>query len=128
MTIQYFTVDGRCIIDRSTVGSRYLEMRDGYHPVTNDSMWQDDKRMRPPMICIFEGVTPALGASMAHEDIKVLFTEMTAIRRCHKQPSVSKMWLRALANMFRSILKVGLPTIIFIFIAYFVIMSMIQGY
>ena len=128
MIVQYFMADGRCIIEKSAINARYIEMRDGDHPITNDSVWQDNKRRRQPIMVVFEGCLSPLGADMTEEDVISLLTEIELIKLGFKKPTVSKMWGRALARLFGQITKVGLSGLIFLFIAYFVIMSMIEGY
>lgn len=127
MMIQYFTVDGRCIITKSNVNARYIELPDGYHPISNDSVWQDDKRMRQPILSIFEGVTPPLGADMSEEDLKNLMREIELIKLGFKKPSVSKMWMRLLAQIGQVIWKYGAMAFIAVFIGYFLVQAMIGG-
>lgn len=127
MIIQYFTVDGRCKIEKSNVNARYIEMPDGDHPITNDSVWQDDKRTRQPILCIFEGVTPPLGADMSAEDIESLLTEIELIKLGFKKASVSKMWWRALERVMDFIVKKGLYIGVIAFALFFVGQAMLQG-
>jgi len=119
MMIQYFTVDGRCLIEKSNIDARYIEMRDGYHPITNDSVWQDDTRMRPPILAIFEGVTPPLGADMTDEDLETLLKEIELIKLGFKKPSVSKMFWRALVAFGQWFKSYAIPIGVGLTIVYF---------
>ena len=127
MIIQYFTAEGRCIIEKTRLSARYLEMRDGDHPLTNDSVWQDDKRTRQPILVIHEGCLGPFGADMTEEDIISIMTEIELIKLSYKKPSVSKMWTRAIARMFEWIVSKGLMILIIAMIGYFVLQSILQG-
>jgi hypothetical protein len=127
MMIQYFTVDGRCVIEKANVNARYIEMRDGYHPITNDSVWQDSKRLKPPVMAIFEGVLGPLGSDMSVQDVKGILLEVQIIKRSHKTQSISKMWMRALARVFEFVYTRGIPIGIIIFALYFVGSAMLKG-
>ena len=59
MRILYFMVDGRAKMEKTNVNPRLLEMPDGYHPLTNDSVWQDAKRRMDPLLIIIQGVRGA---------------------------------------------------------------------
>jgi len=98
MKLIYWTVDGREIIENWKVNSRILEEPDGYHPVTNDSVWQDSKRRLPARMMITQGVTPPFGAKMAHEDMKAILTEKIIAEHGFKHPVISKRWMRAFSN------------------------------
>ena len=128
MMIQYFTVDGRCVIERSNVNARYIEMRDGYHPITNDSVWQDNLRRRQPIMAIFEGVLGPLGSDMSVEDVKGILREVQIIKRSHKSQSISKMWARALQRIFQFILTAGVPTAIIIFAIIIIAQALLEGF
>ena len=127
MMIQYFTVDGRCVIERSNVDARYIEMRDGYHPISNDSVWQDDKRRRQPIMAIFEGILGPLGSDMGVEDVRGLLREAQIIKRSHKSQSISKMWARALQRILKFILTMGLPTAIILFAIVIIAQALMEG-
>lgn len=99
MKLIYLTVDGRELTENWKVNSRILEEPDGYHPVTNDSVWQDSKRLRPPRMIIIQGVTPPFGAIMAHEDMKAILKEKIIAEHGFKHPSVSKIWVRWISNI-----------------------------
>ncbi len=48
MRVLYFTVDGRCVVEKTKLTKRLFEEPDGYHPVTNDSIWQHAWRVMDP--------------------------------------------------------------------------------
>lgn len=127
MIIQHFMADGRCIVEKSNINARYIELRDGDHPITNDGVWQDDKRTRQPIMVVFEGCLAPLGADMTEEDVRSIMTEIELIKMAMKRASVSKMWTRALARMFEAVFKYGLPALILIFVGYNIIQAMLAG-
>ena len=117
MKIFYLTVDGICKIENTRVRARNLEMPDGPHPVTNDSVWQDAKRIRPPVMIILQDVFGPLGASMAKEDVKIRIYEIKMATMAFKSPSLSKMWQRAFARFVEFAVKYGIWLVIGIVIA-----------
>lgn len=125
MIIQYFRTDGTCKIEKANVNARYIEMPDGMHPLTNDSVWQDDKRRRQPIVCIFEGVLPPLGADMTVEDVESILTEIELIKLGFKKVSVSKMWARAFARVVDFFISKALYIGIIIFVLYMIVQAML---
>ena len=127
MIIQYYRVDGTMKVERTKLNARYIEMPDGAHPVTHDSVYQDDKRTRQPILCIFEGVTPPLGADMTEEDLSSMMTEIELIKLSYKKPSFSKLWMRLFSQAFEWLFKRGAPIALFGFIAFVVMDSYFGG-
>jgi len=111
MKLVYLTVGGNATTESTKLRERFIEMPDGYHPVTNDSVWQDAKRRRDPMLFIIQGVRAPYGGTMAEKDVSLLLYEMELRERAFKPNSVSKMWWRALLRLFGAI-KNSLPMII----------------
>jgi len=124
MRILYFTNDGRTVVEKAKINARYLELPDGYHPITNDSIWQDSKRMRDPVLPVFEGVLGPIGSDMVEEDVKGILTEVEIIKKSHKNPQISKMWMRLLQRLGGWFFKYGIMMFIFIMIIYFGIQAM----
>jgi len=108
MKLIYLTVDGRARIENAKIGTRLVEEPDGYHPVTNDSVWQDAKRLKDGVMIVVQGVLGPYGASMTEADTLQVLYEIDIVERAFKPQSVSKMWQRALANAWAWILKYGL--------------------
>jgi len=125
--ILYFTNDGRVVIEKTNINARYLELPDGYHPITNDSIWQDSKRMRDPVLPVFEGVLGPLGSDMIETDVKTMITEAEIIKKSHKKLNISKMWVRVLQRMGSWLYKYGLLLFVSIFIIYTIIKAFIGG-
>ena len=125
--ILFATVDGQTTIERSNVNARYIEMRDGYHPITNDSVWQDSKRLRAPIMFIPEGVLGPLGSDMAERDVRGMLLEVEIIKRSHRNPSISKMWIRKLAALFDWIFKRGSIIMLMLMFGYVFITMATQG-
>jgi len=100
MKLVYLTVDGRELVSNWKVNSRILEMGDGYHPVTNDSVWQDSKRLLPARMVLIQGVLPPMGATMAHEDMRSILTEKIITEHGFRRSGVSTMLMRWLGNAF----------------------------
>jgi hypothetical protein len=124
MKILYLKVDGLCKVENWKVNARNLEMPDGPHPVTNDSIWQDSKRTGPPVMMVIQDVLGPYGASMASEDVKTRMYEVKLASMAFKQPSISRMWQRWLANAFEWFMKYGIILFIIAITGYYVIQSL----
>lgn len=118
MIVQYHRVDGTMRVEKTKLNARYIEMPDGYHPITNDGVWQDDRRKGPPMMVIVEGVLGPIGADMTETDVSGMLTEVEIVKRSHKPQHISRMWMRALQRFFDFVGSRGIPTLIVIFIGY----------
>ena len=127
MIIQNFYPDGTCIVERARVKSRFLELPDGYHPLTNDSVWMDNNRRRQPLLVVFDGCTGPLGADMTEQDLKTLLTEIELIKLAFKKPLISKMWFRWLQAAFKSLLTYGVGALVFVLFAYYIGLAITQG-
>ena len=123
MKILYLKVDGSCKTENWKVNARNLEMADGPHPVTNDSIWQDSKRTGPAVMMVIQDVFGPYGASMASEDVKTRMYEVKLASMAFKSPSVSRMWQRMLANAFAWFMKYGIILFIVAITGYSVIQS-----
>lgn len=100
MKLIYLTVDGRAKVETCRLGGeRMFETPDGYHPVTNDSIWQDAKRVKDSIMVIVQGVRGPYGATMEEKDVSLLLYDMELKERSFKAQSVSKMWARAFARL-----------------------------
>jgi hypothetical protein len=124
MKILYLKVDGSCKVENWKVNARNLEMPDGPHPVTNDSIWQDSKRTGPAVMMVIQDVFGPYGASMAAEDVKTRMYEVKLASMAFKQPSVSRMWQRMLANAFAFFMKYGIILFIVALVGYSVITTL----
>ncbi len=99
MKLMHLNVDGTVRMENARITQRMVEFPDGYHPKTNDSVWQDAKRKRPPVMISIEGVLPFYGGSMTAEDILHELYDVELSERAMKNQSVSKMnwrWIQAL--------------------------------
>ncbi len=112
MKLIYLTVDGRAKVENWTINARNVEMSDGPHPVTNDSVWQDSKRVGPAVMMILQDVFAPYGGSMASEDVKTRMYEVKLASMAFRSPSVSKKWQRQLANIFHWFMKYGIILLI----------------
>lgn len=97
MKLFYLTNEGSVRVENAKIGTRLLEMPDGYHPVTNDGIWQDAKRRAAPVMVLMQGVLGPYGSSMTEEDTLNVLLEIELAERAFKPQSVSKMWQRQLA-------------------------------
>lgn len=127
MRIVYITQDGRAIIDKTKTNPRLLEMPDGYHPITNDSVWQDANRILEPMMIVIQGVRGPLGATMENEDVSSVLYEIELEERAFRKPKVSKMWMRSLERIFDFLQTKGLYIAVIGFALYFIAQAMLQG-
>lgn len=127
MRILYFTVDGRCVPEKTkTTNARLLEMPDGYHPVPNDSVWQDAKRLMEPILVIVYGVRGPIGGTMETEDVSSVLYEIDMDEHAFKKPRISKMWARALGRFVDFFVSKGIYIAIIIFILYMIAQSMLE--
>ena len=127
MKLIYLTVDGRARMESSKIGTRMVEMPDRYHPLTNDSVWQDARRRADPAVVIIQGVLGPYGATMANHDIRVLLYEIKLAEKAFKPASVSKMWQRMLGRFVDWIMKYGIIVSVVLFIMYYVVQAMFGG-
>lgn len=127
MRIVYFKVDGRAQLEKTKTNPRLLEMPDGYHPVTNDSVWQDAKRLMEPILIIIQGVRGPYGGTMENEDVSSVLYEIELAERAFKKPRISKMWMRSLERIFDFIRTKGLYIGIIAFILYMLASSVMEG-
>jgi len=123
MKLVYAMVDGRAKVSNAKAYFRMIELPDGYHPITNDSVWQHDKRTLPPIMLITQGVLGPYGATMSQEDVKNTVYEIKIVERAFKPQSVSKMWMRWLENAGDWMLKYGVMLFV---VMLMIIMSAIQ--
>lgn len=124
----YFTVDGRCIAEKTKLNSGLIEMPDGYHPITNNSVWQDARRVKDALLIIIQGVRGPYGATMEDQDIARLLYDLELEERAFKKPRVSKMWWRALQRLGEMFLKYGLYVFIMGMVIYYAASAMLQGW
>lgn len=128
MKLIYLTIDGKAKIENAKLSTRMVEMQDGYHPVTNDSVWQDAKRRWEPALVVIQGVLGPYGASMTKEDTLNVLYEIDVAERAFKPQSVSKMWQRALANAVTWMMKYGIWALVIAFVLFNVAQAFYQGY
>ena len=100
MKLIYLMNDGRARVETAKVGTRLIEMPDGYHPITNDSVWQDAKRKSDSMMILVQGVLPAYGGTMAELDTLNVLREVEYAEKAFKPMSNSKMWQRAFQRIW----------------------------
>lgn len=127
MKLIYLKIDGTARLETAKVNQRMIEMPDGYHPITNDSVWQDGRRLRDPILIMVQGVLGPYGANMTEEDTRHVLYEIDVAEKAFKPASVSKMWMRTLAAMAGWLMKYGIPLSIFALAAYLVITQLIKG-
>jgi hypothetical protein len=118
MKLIYLTNDGKARVETAKVGTRLIEMPDGYHPITNDSVWQDAQRKSDGMMILFQGVLPAYGGTMAEADTMNVLREVEYAEKSFKPMSNSKMWQRSLASLWAFGMKYGITLFIVILAAY----------
>ena len=127
MKLIYITNEGRFRLESSRVGTRLIEMPDGYHPVTNDSVWQDANRKTDGVMVLIQGVLGPYGANMTERDTTNLYREVKYAERCFKPMSNSKMWQRSLASMFAWFYKYGITLFIVAIAGYALITQFMEG-
>lgn len=127
MKLIYLTIEGQAKLENVRINQRMIEMPDGYHPVTNDSVWQDGRRLRAPILILVQGVLGPYGASMAEEDTLNVLYEIDVAEKAFKPQSVSKMWQRALGRAIAWVMKYGIITAVALFVMYYVLQAMFGG-
>ena len=95
-------------MESAKVGTRLLEMPDGYHPLTNDSVWQDSKRKSDAILFLAQGVLGPYGATMGDQDTMNVLREVEYAEKSFKPMSNSKMWQRNLAAIWTFLIKYGI--------------------
>ena len=125
--IIYFQVDGSASAEKIKKIPPLLEMPDGYHPITNDSVWQHAKRVMEPVMVIIQRVRAPYGGTMEAEDVSNVLFELELEERAFKKHHISKMWARALGRLVDFFISKGIFIIILIFIGYYLVQSMLGG-
>jgi len=101
MRLIYPTFDGRAKVEKTrSITTRLIEMPDGNHAYTSDSVWQDVGRRQAPIMLIFQGIFAPHGATMADKDAEQVLYEIDVAEFALKPPSVSKMWQRSFQRIF----------------------------
>lgn len=109
MTIlRYITQDGRMIEEKTRINERYIEERDGLHPMTNDCVFQDGQRRKDNSILIAEGVTTPIFSKLGHQDMENFFREYVVAESKFKQPTISKIWKRTFLAISDWIMSYGI--------------------
>jgi hypothetical protein len=127
MKLVYLTNDGKARVETAKVGTRLIEMPDGYHPITNDSVWQDAARKSDGMMILFQGVLPAYGGTMAEHDTLNVLREVEYAEKSFKPMSNSKMWQRSLAGLWTFGMKYGITLFIVALAGYSIYTSFTGG-
>jgi len=127
MLVFYLTVDGRAVKEKVKLKQRMIEMPDGNHPITNDSVWQDARRRRPPVMIIVQGVRGPYGATMENEDVSSILYEIECDERAFRPPSVSKMLWRQLTAVGSWLMKSGFYVAIMLLVVYLLWSSVLGG-
>lgn len=127
--LAYFRVDGSATVESARLDYRLIEMPDGPHPLTNDSVWQHAKRRFPPIVFFMQDVLPAYGASMHHEDIKTQVFGTKLKQMALKDPTgrMSKVWIRRIEAFFEFLWSRGAIILVALFIIYNVASAMFGG-
>ena len=115
------------IEERTRINERYIEHRDGFHPMTSDCVFYDSLRRREPCITLVEGATPPLFSDMGHDDMENFFKEYIVAEQGFKQPTVSKIWKRTLLAISDWIATNGVPVMIALFVIGSVAYSLVGG-
>lgn len=127
MKLIYLMVDGHGRMESAKVGQRLIEMPDGYHPLTNDSVWQDSKRVGPPLLMITQGVLGPYGSTMTKEDVLSMLLEVELAERSFKPASVSKMWHRSLQRLWDFAVAYGIWLFMILVAAWAIIPTFMAG-
>ena len=127
MRIIYITVDGRAKVEKTRTTPRLLEMPDGYHPVTNDSVWHDAKRRLEPVLLVIQGVRAPHGGTMEKDDVSRVLYEIELAEKALKKPRISKMWMRQIEAFIEFVQKKGLYIGVIAMVLYFLAQSVLEG-
>jgi hypothetical protein len=125
--LQYITQDGRMIEQKTVINERYIEMRDGFHPMTNDCVFQDSQRRRDNSIIIAEQCTIPLMSKTGDPEMETLIREYIVAESKFKQPTVSKMWGRSLRALGAWIAAYGIPLGIALLVIGVIVDSLLKG-
>lgn len=115
------------IEQKTTINERYIEMRDGFHPMTNDCVFQDSQRRRDNSILIAEQCTIPLMSKTGDPEMETLIREYIVAESKFKQPTVSKMWARTFRAIGAWLAAYGIPLCIGLFVIGVVANALLQG-
>lgn len=127
MRLLYFTVDGRCTPDKCKADVEFIQMPDGLHPMTNDSVWQDARRVKDSLLIIIKGVRGPYGSVMENDDVSRNLYGLEVKEHAFQRARVSKMWHRALANFMDGLGRYGFYLGVGALIIYVVVTSLFPG-
>lgn len=127
MRILYFTIDSRATVEKTRRVPRLLEMPDGYHPVTNDSVWVDAKRLMEPLLVVINGVRAPYGGTMEKDDVSRVLFEIEVDEKAFKKPPVSKLWMRSVERLVQFFVSKGLYIGIIVFILVMLAQSLMEN-
>lgn len=123
----FCSVDGQSRAEKVKLDTLLIEMKDGYHPVTRDSVYQDIERKKDPICLLWQGVTPPQGAETTDDYMKNLLLTIEMVRMSRRQQSISKMWFRKLQAGMNWMMSYGMMLIIMVFVAIVLSQSLLGG-
>ncbi len=123
----YATVDKRARIESASLQFDQFEEPDGDHLITSDSVWQDAKRMRPPIVLFMQNVFLAYGSTAGRQQIYTGIYQMKADEINSRPASVSKMNWRVLEQLFDWLRENLFYIFVIALVAYAIIPSLING-
>lgn len=124
MRLLYITVDGRCVPEKCSADVDFIQMPDGLHPMTNDSVWQDARRVKDSLLIIIKGVRGPYGAVMENDDVSRALYALKVKENAFQKAKVSKMWTRKFAAFMDALGRYGFYIGVAALIIYVVLMSM----
>lgn len=123
----YLSVTGHAYAENLKATTSLVEMKDGYHPITNDSVFRDRERKDDAIVVIWQGVAAPEGANQTRQFITDVFVDIEIKKMAHDRKKVNKIWHRQVAAIIGAVAKYGLQLIIFIIIAYILVDAFIGG-
>lgn len=94
MRVFYTTSSGLATVEEVKPHVRVIEMKDGLHTITKDSVYRDIENERNAMVFIWQDVTPSQGGSLTEDAL--LSIEVAKMNR--QSTKISRYWKRKYAR------------------------------
>ena len=90
--VYYMANTGHAWVDYIHPRFRIVEFRDGYHPISNETVWRPGTRDSEPCVYVWQGRTSPEGSSK--ERVRFVMKETNRLKDNRQPILVSKLWVR----------------------------------
>ena len=96
MRIVFAASNGHIYVEKAAHRFKLIEEPDGFHPMTNESIWTHDGRVGESFVLIWQGTASPEGNPMT-KDFATQILKEDAILKVHRgKMTVSRLWSRKL--------------------------------